>query len=211
MSENKSTDAILVGPGRLSFPSIFERAKDQVTKAETKYEVTLLLPPDTDLGPLKAMLKQAWINKFGADPKKWPVGPTVRKPENVIRSAAERPKHFGDFEGWHFISARTDYEPVVRDQTKDKVYEQDGKQRFPRVGAEQADLVYAGRWARIIVNAYAYQNKTTGVSLGLEGLLLGRNDTRLAGGGSRADSVVDNNYDSLAVERDDESDMDAMG
>jgi hypothetical protein len=207
MAENKSTDAILVGPGRLSFPSIFERAKDQQTKQETKYEVTLLLPPDTDLAPLKAMLQEAWVNRFGKDPKKWPTGPTVRKPENVIRSCAERPKHFGEFEGWSFISARTDYEPLVRDQTKEKIYEQDGKQRFPRVTADQADLVYAGRWARIVVNAYAYVNKTTGVSLGLEGVFLGRNDTRLAGGGSRADAVADD-YDGLAQEMEEETALD---
>jgi hypothetical protein len=222
MADKSSTDAILfpaplpkgttpgahnLGWGRISFPFVFERAKDKVSKQDTKYEVCLLCPPGTDFAPLRAILLDAMERRFGKDQKKWPTGPNARRPEDVIRPCEERPKHFGDFPGWHFISARTDYAPLVRDQTKEPVYEQDGKRRFPRVTAEQADLVYAGRWARLAVNAYAFTTIKQGVSLGLEGVWLGKNDTRLAGGGSRADSVADN-LDDLAQEMEEETALD---
>jgi hypothetical protein len=190
MAEKYTTDPILIGEGRLSFVYAFERAKDENGK-ESKYETTLLLPPGFNTAPLLAMLWDAWHLRWTKDQKKWPVGATVRTPDKVIRDCRERAKYTGYEEGWHFVSARTDYEPLVRDRTRAKVMEQDGKMRFPRLGKNDSDEVYAGRWAHISANAYTFQNKTTGVTLGLEGILLGRHDTRFAGGGSRADKSFD--------------------
>jgi hypothetical protein len=155
--------------------------------------VTLLLPPDYDTKPILDMLWQAWHLRWGKDEKKWPVGSRVnplRMPEDVIRDAGEKTKFAGYLPGWKFISARSDYMPVVRDRTQPRQME-DGQLRFPILPVERKDECYAGRWAYISANAYSYANKTTGVSLGLDGILLGRNDARLSGGGSRSNKSFD--------------------
>lgn len=194
MAQKYTTDPILVGEGKLSFVYAFERAKDQRTGKETKYETALLLPPGYDTKPLLDMMWEAWFLRFGKDQAKWPKGNRlnpVRMPEDVIRPCEERSKYAGYLPGWKFFGARSDYSPKVRDRTRAKVFEADGVARFPLVTPEETALVYPGRWAHLSVNAFTYQNESTGVSLGLEGILLGRNDTRLAGGGSRADTTFD--------------------
>lgn len=194
MAEKYTTEPILIGEGRLSFVFAFTKAKDENGK-ETKYETTLLLPPGYNVQPIKDMLWQAWHLRWGKDQSKWPVGKTVRTPDDVIRDCRERSKYAGYEAGWHFISARSDYMPLVRDRTRAKVMDE-GALKFPRLTEADADQVYPGRWAHISANAYTFVNKTTGVTLGLEGILLGRHGDRLAGGGSRADK----NFDDVAEE-----------
>lgn len=159
MAEKYTTDPILIGEGRLSFVYAFERAKDENGK-ETKFETTLLLPPGYNAQPIKDMLWEAWHLRWGKDRSKWPVGKTIRTPDDVIRDCRERAKYAGYEEGWHFISARSDYAPLVRDRTRAKVMDTDGKMKFPRVLEAEKDEVYAGRWAHISANAYSFVNKT---------------------------------------------------
>jgi hypothetical protein len=148
---------IKIGPGRLSFPKIFT---PNAAEFGGKYATTLLLPPTFDLNPLKEALKQAAIEKFGADQAKWPKG--MRGPKSVIRPCEEKGHLAGYLPGWHFISAASaDMPGVVDGQLRDVT---DPKE------------AYAGRWAIISVNTYGYDNVSKGVALGLQNIQLRQDD-----------------------------------
>jgi Protein of unknown function (DUF2815) len=178
--------------GRLSFPDLFEPGQDQQGQP-VKCGTTLLLTPNYDTSLILADLKSAWEKKFGTDPKKWPKGQTVRTPENVIRDAAEK-QYAGYEEGWRFLAARVskmEDRPDVRDLLKPMV---EGKfavaERDPRV-------VYPGRWAIISVQAFGYDNRTKGVSLGLNNVLLDAHAEALGGAPARAET----DFDGIAAEQ----------
>lgn len=167
----KTPTKLLIGPGRLSFPHLLE---PQEGDNGPRFSVAILLPPTTDLAPLKAALAQAWTDKFGVDKAKWPKGDTVNTPDKVIKLADNVYDTSGDlrypgFEGWYVVNAgcSADYPPEVVDANTDPVT--DKRQ------------IYAGRWARISVNAYGYRNKKTGVTFGLNNAQLLKHDKALAG------------------------------
>lgn len=152
---------LIIGPGRLSYPHLFKPQKND--RGEDRYTLSLLLPPDTDLKPLKDGLKKAFEEKFGADPKKWPQ--KARMPADVIQDA--EPKYGPTFKGWHYVNAGGSSAPGVVDAVVKPVNDE--------------REVYPGRWARISVGAYGYDNKTKGVSLGLNNVQLLKHDEPLAG------------------------------
>lgn len=152
----------IIGPGRLSFPKIFV-PNDAAFGG--KYACTLLLPPTYDFSSLKAALKQAAINKFGPDMAKWPRG--LRGPNDVIRKCEEK-SHLAGYEpGWFFVSASSADMPGVVDAALNKV--SDPKE------------AYAGRWASMSVNVFAFSNVKHGVSLGLQNVQLRKHDDSFSG------------------------------
>lgn len=173
---------LMIGPGRLSYPHLLE---PQQTENGPRFSMSLLLPPSTDVAPIKAALKAAWVKKFGADQTKWPKGDTVRTPDKVIKlaencfRAEDGSRLYGDeFNGWYVIptSCGADYPPEVVDGNTDTVTDK--------------REVYPGRWARATVNAFGYVNRTRGVTLGLNNVQILKNDTPL-GGKARAKSEFD--------------------
>lgn len=152
-----ATTKIIIGPGRLSFPYLFEARE---TENGERYMTSLLLPPDYNLKPILAALNAAAVAGFGKDRAKWPKG--MRKPEDVIREAAEKSQFEGYEEGWHFIGANATQQPGIVNGMREDVSD-------PR-------QVYPGRWAKISCNAFWYKNKTAGVSLGLNNVQLLKND-----------------------------------
>jgi hypothetical protein len=181
------TPTIVVGPGRLSFPNLLEpKVNDD---GASRFETTLLLPPDTDVSKLKKALEAVAIETFG--PKdKWPRG--MRTPDDVIRDCSE--KNFAGYEeGWSFIAAAlpgTDRNgkarpgPQILDAMKQEV--------------TNASEVYAGRWAKLALRPYAYNNKSKGVTLALVAVQLLKHDDRL-GGGVNAKSLFDEEAEDLDV------------
>lgn len=165
MSQTKQRVRVVAGPGRLSFPFVFE---PQVTENGEKYSVTLLLPPGFDTKPLLAALNDCAREAWGPDRAKWPK--KARLPEDVIRDATEKTLA-GYEEGWKFISASSKQKPGVVDANKDDVTD--------------SEAVYAGRWGRINVTPYAYAAKgNVGVSFGLNSLQILKNDTSFGGRGN---------------------------
>jgi hypothetical protein len=160
--KNRPT-SLIVGPGRLSYPHLLQSREND--RGEQRYSTTLLLPPDTDLGPLKAALKAAAVAKFGPDPAKWPR--VMRRPEDVITPATDSNSYGPEFEGWSKINCSSASPPDIINAMLEKI-------------TAPAD-VYPGRWARISVNAYGYDNKTKGVTLGLNNVQVLRHDDALAG------------------------------
>jgi hypothetical protein len=150
-----------VGPGRISFPSIFTPKE---TPRGNRYDLTLLLPPDYDYVFItKALIgleQQAW----GTDPKKWPA--RARTHEQVVRDCSEKPHLAGYEDGWHFVHASSSEMP--------KVVSFD-----PNVLITDAAELYAGRWAKISCRPFIYEMKEgIGVSLGLNNIqLLKRDET----------------------------------
>lgn len=173
--------------GRLSFPDLFAAGKAS-DGTDTKPGCTVLLPPGYDISLALADLKDAWTKKWGVDEKKWPKGQNVRKPENVFRDATEK-AYAGYDEGWVFVGARSsklEQLPDVRDLLEPKSL--DGK--FAKA-VNDPRVVYPGRWMVISVNAFAYDNKSKGVSLGLNNVLLDKHDDALGGAPARAEADFD--------------------
>ena len=189
MADKKWDGKIMKTPaGRLSFCSILE-TRD--TELGPKYETNLLIPPgpkgmeSQELKDIRAELQRAFDFEFGKDAAKWPKN--VRKPEDVIKDAEENAKYAGYEKGWLFFAARCDAEspPQVVDAVRQPVT--DTKE------------VYPGRWARLAVRPYPYNNKSKGVSLALVHVQLLRHDTRLAGPPPAKDI-----FDDMAEEMDDD-------
>jgi hypothetical protein len=148
---------IHIGPGRLSFPKLFT---PNSAEYGGKYATALLLPPTYDFTSLKAALKAAAIEKWGPDPDKWPRG--MRGPKDVIKPCEEKSHLAGYLPGWHFITAASKDIPGVVDGQLDEV--------------EDERKAYAGRWAILSVNTYAYDNVSKGVALGLQNVQLRQDD-----------------------------------
>lgn len=153
MAEPTKSTKLIIGPGRLSFPKIFEPNSKEYGG---KYQATLLLPPGYDFGPLKKIMLDVAIAKFGPDKAKWPRG--LRGPSDVIRDCAEKSNMAGYDPGWHFVSAASSDQPGVVDGALTKTTD-------PRDA-------YPGRWAKMSVNVFAYSNVKHGVSLGLQNVQL---------------------------------------
>lgn len=189
MADKKFDGKLLISPaGRLSFCSLFEARE---TDLGDKFETNLLVPPgpkgvdSPELAAIRAELERAMEHEFGKDPKKWPKN--ARTPDDAIRDAADNAKYAGYEEGWLFISARcnVDNPPEVVNAIREKVT--DPKEAYP------------GRWARLAVRPYPYDNKSKGVSLALVHVQLLKHDTRLAGPPAAKDI-----FDDMAEEMDDD-------
>ena len=178
---------IIFGPGRLSFPQLFERGSEEYG---AKYGTTILLPPELDLTPIKHALLEVAIEKWGTDKKKWPKMRTT--PATVIKRCEDKDLFSGAFPDWHFINLSSKDQPGVIDANLRDVTD-------PREA-------YPGRWAMISANAYVWDNSFgKGVSLGLNNVQLRKHDDPLGGRARPQDEFDD--Y-SEAMDDDDEEDED---
>ncbi|CAB4124732.1 Protein of unknown function DUF2815 [uncultured Caudovirales phage] len=163
---------LTIGPGRLSFPAIFEPASAEMGG---KYQLTILLPPDYDTKPLFAALEEAAVAKWGADKSKWPKN--MNGPKSVIRDAAEK-SHLAGYEpGWKFISLKSKAQPGIVGPLRESVT--DPKE------------AYAGRWVRVTARAFAYDTVLKGVGFGLQNTQLLSHDTAFSGAGRAQDDFDD--------------------
>jgi hypothetical protein len=157
------TSKLIIGPGRLSFVNLFTpKTNDQ---GKLVYTTALLLPPGYDTDEVTDALIGAAKAKWGENRAKWPT--LKRPPEAVIRPCEESDWYKG-FPGWKFLNLSSNTAPGVVDAVKAVVHDE-----------KQA---YAGRWARISANPFAYDGKGgKGVSLGLNNVQLMRHDQPLSG------------------------------
>ena len=166
--------------GRLSYPVIFEpkaMANDDSTGSpKLRYSTTLLFPANADLTALMdacyavAAKKwgEQWQKKFPKLPMPWHA--TTDENQDGIPHYTKigvDPKAFPVFIR---TGSNADFgrPGVVNAQAQ-------------TVGAERADQVYPGRWARLTVQPYAYERSNKkGVSLGLQNVQLLEDDEPLA-------------------------------
>lgn len=157
---------VLVGPGRLSFPSLFTPkpqtdASGQPT-GKPKYEATILLPPTTNWQPIFAALDAARLDRWN-NPQNFPdkvkdLAPFIRSTQSV-NSLKGNP----DTKDWFWISAKSE-DPV-------------GVINTQRQDVRDPKEVYAGRWVWLSISAFGFQMpRNLGLSWGLNGVMLGRHD-----------------------------------
>lgn len=142
----KDAKQVLTPEFRVSFPAVFQ-PKAAAEGQEPKYSIVMLFPKTTDLTPLKAAVRAAIVEKWGADQAKWPKG--LRLP---FRDGSEK-----DYEGYEnvtFCTASTKNRPGLVDQNVQ-----------PIINAEE---FYGGCYARATIAAFAYDKAgNKGVSWGL--------------------------------------------
>lgn len=144
-----------IGPGRLSFPWLLEKHAG-IEGATPKFSTTILLPPDYNCQSILDALNDLCVATWGRDRGKWPAN--ARKPEQVVRRCEEKP-HLGGYEpGWHFVACSSDEKPAVV--------------LWDRTPISSPSEIYAGRWAKVSMRPFVYNNFGVGVSLGLNNVQL---------------------------------------
>lgn len=154
---------ILTPEARIAFPYLFvprARSKDKPDGRKT-YQCSLLFPPTTDFKPFVEALKTAMIEKWG---KVIPLAAS----KNPIRDCAEKSNLEGYKPGWRYINLHSGIRPGVVT-----------RQNVP---VADESLVYGGMWVRAFINAFAWSHPDggNGVSFGLQGVQLVRDDEKFS-------------------------------
>ncbi|MHA1286565.1 MAG: ssDNA-binding protein [Candidatus Thorarchaeota archaeon] len=137
------TDFIKSPVGRVSFPSVFE--KTSFENSEPKYSVTLLFDADDPgLKKLKKLAAEAIKEKWNDDPPS--------NMHNPFRKGSEKPDLDG-YEGKIFVKFSSTRKPQVMDKFKNELTD--------------VEDFYAGCFAKVMCNTYAYDNIGRGVAFGL--------------------------------------------
>lgn len=164
-------------PGRLAFTHLWKpnpnnKNDDGTPKDTPQYETTLLLPPgameqiNAIIWPeVYAMMKAGWPQQFGSDGM--PFGLHI-----PWRDQGEKQQFSGYTKGLPFMRFTSQYKPQVVDPAGNPIVTE--------------DRVYAGAWAIISFNFFEFGKSPPrpkkGISLGLQGVMLVADDTKLAGG-----------------------------
>jgi hypothetical protein len=165
--------AAIVTPG---FPSKTERRPEK-----KQWQIQLLIPDGADIKALQdrvaAVADDNLTKAQKANKAAW---------KNPIKNTAQQAT---------FASFADDYPIVI--SANAKCFQKDGKPRpAPDVvlssgkampAADEAEECYNGRWCRISLQPYWYDNENIGVSLGLSNVQLLSHDDPLAGGKVSAD------------------------
>lgn len=157
--------------GRLSYPSLFE-VKEQMTPGTFKFECTILFDKKTaNLAEIQQMLKNAAINKFGPDSKKWPKfqHPAIKDGDLKADQTA--------YHGCWYITpkANEDRRPQVFGPNKAALVKEDG-------------VIYAGCLVKAYVTAFAYGGPGSKMA---PGVTFGLNAIQKVGDGDRFDGRKD--------------------
>lgn len=147
---------------RMVWPSLFKPAQFRgPNQGEPKFQITLLVPKGSDLGALKAAVKEAALTKF-SDPGK------ISGFRLPILNTADQERLSGHAEEFpHMLRARSLERPGIV-----------GPDLKPE---EDPSMVYGGRWCVCSLRAFPYDamgNK--GVSFGLNNVHLLDHDDPIA-------------------------------
>lgn len=154
------------GPVRLSFLSVFERAKPVEAGKQGRFQATALFPPGADLTVLKeaatATALEKWPRAGQAD------GPTLHTP---FRRQDEKANLEGYTPGGIFITASADQrQPYIVDS-----------RGAPIVNPQDAQ---SGFWGFLVLRPFSFDaGMKKGVSFGLQGLMVIAKDRTFGGGG----------------------------
>lgn len=171
MAKKEKSSGVVSPIGRLSYPHLFKPSGNaKRPDAPKKYSCSLLVEKDEDLSDITSAIKQAKIDKWGADKSKWPK--KLRSPiaDGDGEDYEDNPECHG-----HWVlkcSTGDEYRPVVAD-AKNRLLDEKDKAK-----------VYAGCYGIVNVKAFAYSNESSGVSLILNGFQKVRDGEPL---GSRQD------------------------
>ncbi|MEO7015601.1 MAG: ssDNA-binding protein, partial [Leifsonia sp.] len=173
-----ATGILVLPKAKMLYPALFEPSlpKGEKDQSKAKYGMTLLMPKDADLTPLKELVAEAISEKWGAKAKEM----KIKKPFIKV-STEDEPKTVARLEAAGIDPADFpvmlrvfgNYKPVVKG---------------PDATSEVRDdeQVYEGRWACVSINVYAWEHPTggKGISIGLQNVQLLDNDDVIPRGGS---------------------------
>jgi len=137
---------------RCSYLHVFEPHLDP--NDNLKYSVSMLFPKDsTDMGPIKEAIKEATVDRWGNDKKKWPKGLKTPLKDGDDRDDENYAGH------WYInASANENRKPGIVDAKLDPILD--------------PMSFYSGCYARASVNFYAYDNVSKGVGCGLNNIMM---------------------------------------
>ena len=163
------TGDILTGPVRLTFPHIFEPQKTKPGENPGKYGAGLLFTPWADFTILREEVFKLYAAVF-AD-KYNPATQQYYGLHDPFHDQAEKSAQYAGFTpGLQYISVSTKFKPQVVDARGNPIVD--------------PAKVYPGVWAICSINAYTFKDKKSGVSFGLQSIMLIGDDTKLGGGGA---------------------------
>lgn len=140
---------------RLSFPALF-KAEAFKPGDKPKFKATLLVPQGSPLAKkveatIRAVLKAKYPQKADAIYKQ------IQGNPNKFCWQDGDTKEYDGYEGMMALSAKSDARPLVIDEQRNPVSEEDGK-------------VYAGCYVNASVEIFTYDNSGVGVSAQLRGV-----------------------------------------
>lgn len=147
---------VMTGTFRLSFPNLFTPREGD--NGKLLYDLKGLIPKAEDISPMRAALKAAGVEKWGADVKAWPKGVM----DNLPIKDGDQKADLQGYAGHYVFGASSKMKPGVIDQKKNDILSEDGG-------------VYAGCYCRATLRAYAWEHKNEkgaiikrGISFGLQ-------------------------------------------
>lgn len=173
------TGNILLPEGRMMYPALFRATlpRGETDPKKGSWQITLLFPKDTDLTALEKAIDDVIAENLT---EKQRATAKVKRPILLTADQARLAELAEDFPRMVRLGAK-EYKrdggkrqaPQVLDPAMQEVHEDD-----------EADMVYAGRWARATCNPFFYDHDTggKGVSLGLANVQLLRHDEPLEAG-----------------------------
>jgi hypothetical protein len=147
--------------GRLSYPSVFEKAKSLEEGKEGKYEATLYISKSIDISAIRKLVEEIGKKAFGD--------------EYLTKSKFKKPILDGDElddvngKGHWVIRTRTGKRPVVCDKNRQEILDK--------------EEIYGGVWARLNVTPGSYDLPTSkGVTFYLNAVQKVKDDEPFGGG-----------------------------
>lgn len=146
MAEAVKDTKIVTGKVRLSYAFLFN-PRSNFEGDDPKYSTTLLIPKSDKetLRKLRAAQQHVLKTKFGKVPGKWKDTIHDGDTEADLETNPEYADHF-------YVSVATDRKPGIIDLNRDPILD--------------STEVYSGCYARVSLNAYAYDHKTGGKGVG---------------------------------------------
>ena len=170
-----NTDNIVIGPIRVAFVNLFEPKKND--QDQDVYGFTGLIPKTPEGEKIKAQLMAICSE---AVTKQWPDAATRPKLKNPLHDAdvgddtddgVAKAEKYDGFKGHWYFNCSSRYQPGMLD-----------KYKKPLVKGKDDAALYSGVWLYVQVNAYTFDNKKKGVSIGLQNIMVAKDDEKLGGG-----------------------------
>lgn len=153
---------------RISFPQVFEPNASDSMYDPGKYTLTILIPNIADISLLKSAAAEVAREKWGDKVK------DIKLTSPFI-DAGEQKKD-GYIPGWTMMRVKTKRKPSIVDPNI-----RDATGKFVPITEDDGSSVYPGRWARVSVNAFAYDKPKNGISFSLNNIMLLHHDESLSG------------------------------
>lgn len=151
---------------RASYPAL-DKPKQFEGKGDAEFSVTMLISKkDPKVALLKEKIRNAMIEKFGTDQKKWSISPS-QPWWNPLRDGDQEKPDNPAYRGMYFVKAK------AKEDKRPQVISSDG-------AAIEPSAIYPGCYCRASLIAYAYEFKgKRGSGFALKGIQFVRDGERL--------------------------------